>query len=106
VENCIVHAFGHMDSLGVIRIESDIQGETLHVRVIDNGEGMDIDRVFSTEEEKGTRFKNIGINNISERIKLYYGPDYGLTYQSTTGTGTTADVSLPVCYGHVGSAKP
>jgi two-component system sensor histidine kinase YesM len=106
VENCIVHAFGHMDSLGVIRIESDIQGETLHVRVIDNGEGMDIDRVFSTEEEKGTRFKNIGINNISERIKLYYGPDYGLTYQSTTGTGSTADVSLPVCYGHVGSAKP
>ena len=36
-----------------------------------------------------------GIFNVNERIRLYFGPDYGLTLESIFGQGTTATVRMP-----------
>ncbi|MEG0144621.1 MAG: sensor histidine kinase [Clostridia bacterium] len=96
VENCVVHAFGHMEGVGVVRIESCACHGKLHVRVIDNGEGMDVEKALCEEDEKGRRFKNIGVGNLRERIKLNYGTEYGLIYQSVRGAGTTAELILPL----------
>ena len=57
--------------------------------------GGDLD--FKTRpESKGTRFKNIGITNIRERIRLYCGEGYGLRYRPADGGGTIAEIFLPV----------
>ena len=37
----------------------------------------------------------IGLKNIHRRIRLYYGPDYGLTLQSSPGRGTSVTVRIP-----------
>ncbi|MDD3214768.1 MAG: sensor histidine kinase [Eubacteriales bacterium] len=93
VENCIFHAFAHKDSQGTVTIRSFLDRQTLHIQVIDNGMGMDVEKVFA-EPPKGDRFKNIGINNLRERIRLNYGEPFGLTYHSDKN-GTTAEITLP-----------
>ena len=97
VENCIIHAYGQMDEIGRIFIESEISEDRLVIRVIDEGRGMGGDLDFKTRpESKGTRFKNIGITNIRERIRLYCGEGYGLRYRPADGGGTIAEIFLPV----------
>ena len=97
VENCILHAYGQMDEIGRIHIESEIKGGQLLIRVIDAGCGMGGDSDFETRPgTKGTRFKNIGITNIRERIRLYCGEAYGLKYRPAAGGGTIAEINLPV----------
>ncbi|MDF2658749.1 MAG: sensor histidine kinase, partial [Paenibacillus sp.] len=38
----------------------------------------------------------IGLRNIRERIKLYYGPDYKMHVFSKLNVGTTVRLSLPI----------
>lgn len=101
VENCILHAYGQMDEIGTIRIESEICGDSLLIRVIDEGCGMGEGMEGAMDsggigEEKGSRFKNIGIANIRERIRLYCGEGYGLSYRPAAGGGTVAEINLPL----------
>ncbi|NLI21057.1 MAG: sensor histidine kinase [Clostridiales bacterium] len=93
VENCILHAFAHKVTQGTITLRATLEAGVLHIFVIDNGEGMDVEKVLD-RLEKGDRFKNIGVNNLRERIRLNYGTAYGLTYRSDK-SGTTAEITLP-----------
>jgi len=99
VENCVVHAFGHMDEAGIIHIESRLVDGFLHVKVIDNGAGMDVNAVLCGDD-KGCRFNNIGIANIRERLRLNFGDAAQLKYESQVGFGTTAELILPARFDH------
>jgi two-component system, sensor histidine kinase YesM len=46
------------------------------------------------KESKG--FNNIGITNIKERLKLYFGDDYDLYIHSSLGEGTTVEFCIPL----------
>ena len=71
----------------------------LYFSVIDNGLGM-------TEEQVGNltgashvdskRGSGIGVKNVNERIKLYFGEKYGLSIESEPDEGTTVKIHLPV----------
>ena len=37
----------------------------------------------------------VGVYNVQKRLKLYYGDDYGITYESEKGKGTTATITIP-----------
>ena len=37
----------------------------------------------------------VGVYNVQKRLKLYYGEDYGITYESVVGKGTTATITIP-----------
>jgi two-component system, sensor histidine kinase YesM len=37
-----------------------------------------------------------GVFNINERIQLAFGKEYGLSYESTPGAGTTVTIRLPI----------
>ena len=39
---------------------------------------------------------HIGIWNVNQRIKLQYGEDYGVEFESRTGAGTKVIIKLPV----------
>ena len=39
--------------------------------------------------------KHIGLYNIQKVVELMYGPDYGLTIESTPGEGTTVTLTMP-----------
>ena len=104
VENAIYHGMEYMDGDGEIAIHVWREEDLLRFEVRDNGLGMtqeQVERLFSGEphpvSKKGS---GIGIRNVHERIKLYFGEQYGLTIESEPDEGTAVRICLPaVLYG-------
>ncbi len=100
VENSIYHGIEYMDN-GEIDIKAYRRVDDLYIDVIDNGPGMpqeQVDALLSGEKDTSNRDRGsgIGIQNIQERIKLYFGAEYGLVIYSEPDVGTTARIHLPV----------
>ncbi|MCK5248708.1 MAG: histidine kinase, partial [Spirochaetaceae bacterium] len=69
---------------------------SLIVHITDNGIGMDhemITEILLQTSERGTH--HIGMKNIHDRLRLGYGPPYGLNIDSSSGEGTTVSIILP-----------
>lgn len=98
VENAIYHGMEFMDGDGEIRIRAWKEGEDLYIRVSDNGLGMtqeQVDRMLSdTDHVPSKRGSGIGVRNVNERIRLYFGTSYGLTVESELDVGTAVTVHL------------
>ena len=96
VENAILHGLNHREQGNRIVIRVMQHGRQLAIKVEDNGVGM-------TQEEirnllNGTRrskFSGIGVSNIRERLRLYYGEQGNLQYYTVQDRGTTAVITLP-----------
>lgn len=104
IENAINHGIEKKRGQGVIRISSVIQGNKLLVKVEDNGVGMSQEQLNKILCEDGlpaisgviNKHTKLGIKNVDNRIKMYYGSQYGLSIQSEEGRGTCVLVLLPV----------
>ncbi|WP_026516191.1 sensor histidine kinase [Butyrivibrio sp. MC2021] len=104
VENAVSHGLKDMDQNGHISIIVESEEEKLLITVNDDGKGMSPEQVeklnFSINEkrqeddEKGV--ESIGLYNINQRIKYFYGSDYGLTIRSNQGKGTSVELRLPI----------
>lgn len=86
VENAFYHGLEPKIGKGWIKVSGRIEGKVLVFTVSDNGVGM---------EDISDVSKGYGIRNIQERIKLYYGDKFGLTFDSTLNQGTTVTVTIP-----------
>lgn len=93
VENAIKHGFveaGAVDCrihIGVSRV-----GEGIRFTVSDNGVGMTpVQAARLLTGENG----GCGVRNVNDRIKLYYGLDYGLDIHSEPGSGTEVSMVIP-----------
>ncbi|WP_229753208.1 cache domain-containing sensor histidine kinase [Paenibacillus segetis] len=97
VENAIYHGVKMKQGPGLIRISSEEKDKDIILIVEDNGNGMDEGKLKSllnpTAVTEGGR--GVGVRNVQERIKLYYGSQYGLTYHSILGVGTTVYIRIP-----------
>ncbi len=107
VENAIYHGIKNKYGTGTIRIMGEREGETIVLRVNDNGVGMDEETRKSllspaTDAKQG---KGVGLMNVHERIRLYFGKIYGLTIDSEPDEGTTVTVKFPVLDKPAGSAE-
>ena len=94
VENSILHGFQGLDREGMITVTAR-RDEHLIVTVGDNGIGFDTD-ILSGPDKRGSRQDHVGLRSIQERIRLHYGPGYGLTVVSVPGEGTSITLTLPV----------
>lgn len=90
VENSIKHGFDNMDSGGKINITGykNENGDIIF-EIEDNGHGMDFNPLYVEKSKRG-----YGIRNVNERIRLEYGEEYGLSYNSIPGEGTIVKVKL------------
>lgn len=108
VENALFHGIEPSGRAGKILIsarqETDSRGSILVIRVRDNGIGMDeetIRRVLKGESTaKADFFRKLGINNVSQRIHYAFGPEYGLSIQSSPGEYTEVTLTLPCQFFH------
>ncbi|MFN3699101.1 MAG: sensor histidine kinase, partial [Dictyoglomus sp.] len=95
-ENSIIHGLENKKEEGLIKIKIFRENEKLIISVKDNGIGMDekeIERIISRPfEDEGYK---IGLRNTLERIKLFYGEEYGLKIRSNSSLGTEVDIILP-----------
>jgi two-component system sensor histidine kinase YesM len=95
VENSIIHGFENIDSGGIIEISSRKEDQFMILSIIDNGSGMDLNSSIDGKSKKEFKFSGIGIKNIDERIKLYFGDKYGIKITSSINQGTTVELWLP-----------
>ncbi|MFW6377738.1 MAG: sensor histidine kinase [bacterium] len=95
VENAILHGFEDLDQKGIININARYKKNKLIISIRDNGIGMNMKDLNDGQEKKYAKFTGIGVNNVDERIKLYYGEAYGLFINSTPGGGTCVEIKLP-----------
>lgn len=105
VENAVEHGLGKSETGGLIAILIKKNGGLLEIKIIDNGQGFDkaeleeLNGLLSEERKNCLEYNNkkfsIGILNVHSRIKLYYGNEFGLKYESRKGAGTTVYISIP-----------
>ncbi|CUP95650.1 sensor histidine kinase [Clostridium baratii] len=97
VENAIYHGMEFMDGDGEINIKAYKINDDLYIDVIDNGLGMP-DYIVETllYENKNIKSKGsgVGLKNVNERIKLYFGKNYGLEIYSEPDEGTTIRIHM------------
>lgn len=94
VENAIEHGFNHEKESQ--RLEISIQKDTDYsflIKIEDNGIGFDLDKL---SEIFITKTKGYGLRNIDQRIKFYFGEEYGLLFDSEEGVGTIVTIHLPL----------
>ena len=95
VENSIIH--GVSDNCLWIRILAWTEQDKLKLSVRDNGLGFDPIVLESRQTiDAARRFNKIGISNVQERIKLYYGDTYGVEIESAPQKGTRVTITLPL----------
>lgn len=97
VENAIYHGIKYKGSKGLIRIVGYGEGNNIILKVIDNGIGMDeaaLKGIFDkSRDSEGSN--GVGVYNVQTRIRLYYGAEYGLHFESALGEGTTVTITIP-----------
>ena len=103
VENAIYHGIKEIHGKGEIRIKGWLDENKVHLQVIDNGAGIEPDKLSRINAMLKTSAKNAnigyGVVNVNDRIKLNFGDSYGLHFTSVLGQGTTVDIWLPVLNG-------
>lgn len=103
VENAIYHGMEFMDGDGEIDVKVFKEDDSLYFTITDNGFGMSEDMVetlLSKDFVPSKKGSGIGAKNVNERIKLYFGSEYGLKVESEPDEGTKITIHLPaVAYG-------
>lgn len=97
VENALYHGIKNKRGKGMIRITGKKDAETMIFKVNDNGKGMTAERLEALrgdmqKEKPDNNVNSFGVINVNQRIRHYYGKEYGLSYESSPDKGTEVTV--------------
>jgi two-component system sensor histidine kinase YesM len=53
-------------------------------------------KIYSDENCKISKGNGVGVKNVHERLQIYYGQDFGVSFESEVDRGTTVSIWLPV----------
>lgn len=102
LENTMIHALGKQESQTLrVQLTAVREGENLLIMVRDNGPGMTPEKLaalqaaLSNPDAQVFSGISIGLRNVHERLRLYYGSPYGLMLDSVPGVGTTVTIKIP-----------
>lgn len=99
IENCFIHGFDSKVDDCIIKIDIQKVFDEIEIIVEDNGSGISkIDLIRIRESLASGQFvqgERIGINNVNNRIKLYFGDEYGIDLYSEKNKYTKVIMRLP-----------
>ena len=97
VENSIAHGFEELEDNGIIHISIGSDGKYIYITVDDNGCGCDTDKLnreinsgFNMDEP----IEKYGLNNVNQRIKLYFDSSCGLHFETNSQGGVCAVIKV------------
>ncbi len=104
VENALYHGIKNKRSGGAIVVRGrELAGGLLQIQVEDNGIGMTQERLAQIRDLLGPAADDAvvvksgyGLSNVNQRIRLYYGPEYGLVVESEYQRGTCVSLIVPL----------
>lgn len=106
IENAIFHGLETQTGDGYITLHIETTEKFLFIDITDTGIGISSDvleRINNSLEkaaatynpDKTSLHSGIALKNVSRRIKLLFGDEYGVHLYSTPGLGTNAKITLP-----------
>ncbi|MBM7572968.1 sensor histidine kinase [Aquibacillus albus] len=108
VENALIHGLDSIDDNGFIYIHVHKEENDLLIEVMDNGIGIDKNKLKSLNDYlQSTEFKEpivaerqgrpgYALINIIERLKIKYGSKSKMTIESKKGVGTKVTIRIPL----------
>ena len=87
VENAIRHGLEPMVRAGTLSIEAQADGDTLWLRVRDDGAGLPKGR---------PRREGVGLSNTRSRLDRLYGEQAAITVRDNPGGGVLVDIYIPL----------
>jgi two-component system sensor histidine kinase YesM len=95
IENAIMHGLDLMVDESRIQVCVSQDGDDIVFRVRDNGVGMSAEQVRAILGEDAQDRTGIGIKNVNDRLRIYFGGQYGLHITSELDVGTTVELRMP-----------
>jgi two-component system sensor histidine kinase YesM len=98
LENAIYYGVESMRDEGVITVKGYQMENDIFIEVTDNGMGIPEEEqilLLTDNTRARKRGSGIGLINVHQRIKLYFGEEYGLQIKSELDEGTTIIIHLP-----------
>ncbi len=99
LENAIYHGIDRMIDEGHIQVNVRLEDETIVMEVIDNGLGMSQEQIVSILSKDQHGKNGIGLKNVNDRIKIYFGDAYGVHVESELDEGTKVTIRFPAFKG-------
>ena len=100
IENCIVHGFEGIEGGGIIHIAGKKEGSTIVFKIKDNGKGMTKEVCEKIRLKMNSTIlgigDSIGMRNVNQRIKIYFGEPYGINIESQIDEWTTVSLCIPI----------
>ena len=96
IENALYHGIKNRRGRGLISIAGEESGDDLLLHVTDNGAGISEEQLALLQSGSfEEHHSGLGLKNVHQRIRLYCGEPYGLSFDSVPGAGTTVTIRLP-----------
>jgi two-component system sensor histidine kinase YesM len=95
LENAIYHGLNGLVDDGSIEVTVRGDGDDVVFTVKDNGSGMSPEQISAIMSKEHSDKAGIGIKNVDDRLKIYFGSAYGISIDSTPDVGTTVYIRMP-----------
>ena len=95
VENALLHGIVPMERPGILQIKFFCADGSLHVRIKDNGKGMDPETLEALAHPSGEAKGHIGVTNVRGRLRLLFGDDASLAIESEPNLYTAVEFTIP-----------
>ena len=99
VENSLYHGIKTKRGKGTIYVTGRLENDKIYLDVKDTGVGMNEAELASLRSKISKPCKEtdsgFGLANVNERIRMNFGPEYGMTIDSKQGEGTWVQVVIP-----------
>ena len=99
LENAIYYGMESMDGDGEIQVRGYSRDGDIYIDIEDNGIGMapeQVEHLLTDGVYERKHGSGIGLQNVDQRIKIYFGEQYGLSIESEPDVGTTVTIHLPM----------
>lgn len=98
IENYIMHGFRKDRDDNILKIRMRDRSGFIKILIVDNGSGIkreELCRIRQMIQEDGLQKNNIGLANVSGRLRYLYGKGAALKITSIVGTGTAVLIVFP-----------
>lgn len=96
VENAVFHGIESSQWAGCIDISLEQHDKDTIIHIKDDGPGMSKEKIQEIlQEDHRSTFNRIGIFNVDERLKIFYGDEYGIDITCPESGGTCISIKIP-----------
>ncbi len=107
IENAVFHGLEKKKNMGRVMIKAFATDTRLSINIIDDGLGIPRNRLkilnknlylgqASPAQTQNSSKQSLGLYNVNQRIKLYYGDNFGLRIKSIIDSGTDVEIIVPI----------